>query len=85
MIFKKNDRVYLFSDGLPDQFGGPAGKKLKTSGLKNYLLSIQDVNIVEQQAKINAFKVNWQSEEDQVDDILVIGFEISDLKGFNDD
>jgi ligand-binding sensor domain-containing protein/serine phosphatase RsbU (regulator of sigma subunit) len=85
LAYEENDRVYLFSDGLPDQFGGPEGKKLKTSGLKNFLLSIQDVNIVEQQSKINAFKVNWQGEEDQVDDILMMGFEIADLKGFTND
>jgi len=83
--YVEKDRLYLFSDGLPDQFGGEEGKKLKTSGLKNYLLSIQNINIVEQKSKLNSFKVSWQGEEEQVDDILVMGFEISDLNTFTND
>jgi ligand-binding sensor domain-containing protein/serine phosphatase RsbU (regulator of sigma subunit) len=82
---RDKDRIYLFSDGLPDQFGGKEGKKLKTSGLKTFLLSIQDVNIVEQKSKINAFKVTWQGEEDQVDDILLMGIEIDDLNVVSND
>lgn len=79
MEYKDGDRVYLFSDGFPDQFGGPVGKKLKTSGLKKHLLSLQGINIVEQKSKINTFKVNWQGKEEQIDDILIVGFELSDL------
>ena len=30
----KDDTIYLFSDGLPDQFGGPDGKKMKIARLK---------------------------------------------------
>lgn len=70
------DRIYLFSDGLPDQFGGKKGKKLKTSGLKKYLLSIQDIDVQKQLVKISDHKIDWQGEEEQVDDILLIGFEI---------
>lgn len=77
--YKEGDKVYLFSDGLPDQFGGDKGKKLKTSGLKKYLMSLQGIKISDQKSKINAFKVNWQGEEEQIDDILIVGFELSDL------
>ena len=31
---EKNDLVFLFSDGLADQFGGPSGKKFKYSAFK---------------------------------------------------
>jgi hypothetical protein len=31
----KDDRVYLFTEGLPDQFGGPKGKNTCTSSSKN--------------------------------------------------
>lgn len=77
--FEEKDRIYLCSDGLPDQFGGKLGKKMKTSGLKKFLLSIQDSDIGVQSSMINDYKMNWQGEEDQVDDILLIGFEISKL------
>jgi serine phosphatase RsbU (regulator of sigma subunit) len=71
------DRIYLFSDGLPDQFGGENGKKLKTSGLKNFLISIQNMAIDDQLKLLDEFKLNWQGKEEQVDDILFIGFEIA--------
>ena len=50
---------------------------MKTSGLKNFLLSIQDSPILSQLPKINEFKQTWQAEEEQVDDILLVGFEIT--------
>ncbi|MBL0317579.1 MAG: SpoIIE family protein phosphatase [Flavobacteriales bacterium] len=31
------DMIYLFSDGMTDQFGGVEGKKLKRSGLFNWI------------------------------------------------
>ena len=30
----EGDTIYLFSDGLPDQFGGTDGKKMKIARLK---------------------------------------------------
>ena len=38
---KQGDTIYLFTDGLQDQFGGENGKKFKASNLKQLLLSIQ--------------------------------------------
>jgi len=77
------DRIYLFSDGLADQFGGERGKKLKSSGLKNMLLRIQDLGIEKQQKSISDFMNDWKKEEEQIDDILLIGLEINrELKNF---
>jgi hypothetical protein len=43
------------------------------------LLNFQYENIVDQKSKINTFKVNWQGEEEQIDDNLIVGSEFSDL------
>ena len=33
----KEDTIYMFSDGFPDQFGGTDGKKMKIAGLKRLI------------------------------------------------
>jgi serine phosphatase RsbU (regulator of sigma subunit) len=35
---KSGDKIYLFSDGLPDQFGGPKGKKFKYKQFQELIL-----------------------------------------------
>jgi hypothetical protein len=36
-------------------------------------------------SKLSSFKVSWQGEEEQVNDILVLGLEISDFNTFTND
>ncbi len=68
-----HDRFYLFSDGLCDQFGGPMGKKLRSAGLKQWLLDTAELPIEEQyQAISDRFRL-WKGKEEQVDDVLLIG------------
>ena len=72
----KGDTIYLFSDGYPDQFGGPAGKKFKMVRLKNMLDSIHKKPMSEQYEYIkNNFEL-WKSEMWQVDDVLFMGIQV---------
>lgn len=73
---QKGDRVYMFSDGVVDQFGGPEGRKLLTKNFIAMLSGLQTSSIHEQAEKIRSFFAEWMGNEHfQVDDILVIGFE----------
>lgn len=76
--FQWGDRIYLFSDGLADQFGGVQGKKLKSSGLKRLLLNAQKYTIQQQKQFIVEFMEDWKIKEDQIDDMLMMGLELSD-------
>ena len=68
-----NDMVYLTSDGYPDQFGGPHGKKFMAKNMKNFLQEIMNLP-VEEQRELIATKINsWKGQHEQVDDLLVIG------------
>jgi serine phosphatase RsbU (regulator of sigma subunit) len=69
----KGDTVYVFSDGFADQFGGPSGKKFKTSSFKQLLLSSQHLSMEEQGKLLNQTIEDWRGTHEQVDDILVIG------------
>ncbi|MFO7923922.1 MAG: SpoIIE family protein phosphatase [Bacteroidales bacterium] len=74
---RKNDRIYMFSDGYPDQFGGPKGKKFKYRPFKQLLLDIHRKNMSDQHSVLYDTIVNWMGNNEQIDDILVLGFIIS--------
>ena len=73
---QKNDVVYLFSDGYADQFGGAHGKKFMVKNLKNSLLEISKLKVMDQQSELNKLFENWRGGTEQVDDVLVVGIKI---------
>ena len=76
MDLKKGDLIYLFSDGYADQFGGPNGKKFKSSQFKTLLAEICDKKMEEQQEILLEQFEKWRGDLEQVDDVLVIGIRI---------
>jgi serine phosphatase RsbU (regulator of sigma subunit) len=73
---ESNDTVYIFSDGYADQFGGEKGKKLMSKKFKELLLSIQNLSMREQENCLKDHFENWKKNNEQVDDVLVIGIRI---------
>ncbi len=69
----EGDRLYLFSDGYPDQFGGPRGKKFKYKPFKQMLLQHAHLSMEEQQQILGYTLDEWQGTQSQIDDICVIG------------
>jgi serine phosphatase RsbU (regulator of sigma subunit) len=67
------DTLYLFSDGLPDQFGGSDGKKMKIARLKKLIEDVSGLPLSGQKEVISKFYDEWRGDFDQVDDILLIG------------
>lgn len=76
MEIGENDRVYMFSDGYADQFGGPNNKKFKYSSLQILLLQIHALPMQEQSKILLDNFNNWKGDNAQIDDILIIGFRI---------
>jgi serine phosphatase RsbU (regulator of sigma subunit) len=70
------DSIYIFSDGLADQFGGPAGTKYKKSNIKKLLSEIYYLPMSEQKQIIEKEFYKWKDKVDQVDDITMIGIRI---------
>ncbi|HEY6160253.1 MAG TPA: SpoIIE family protein phosphatase, partial [Bacteroidia bacterium] len=71
--FQKGDRLYLFTDGYADQFGGPKGKKFRYKQLQELLVSSSDLTFEEQSRILETTIVQWKGDLEQTDDILVIG------------
>lgn len=70
------DVVYIFSDGFPDQFGGPEQWKFMYSNFKKLLADIHRKPVEEQKQILDTTIEDWKSGTDQTDDILVIGIKI---------
>jgi serine phosphatase RsbU (regulator of sigma subunit) len=70
---KPGDIVYLFSDGYPDQFGGPDNKKFKYGPFRELLIRISDMTMEEQRKELDLVMSKWKGNEPQVDDILMFG------------
>ncbi|MBN1597920.1 MAG: SpoIIE family protein phosphatase [Bacteroidales bacterium] len=72
----KGDLIYMFSDGYPDQFGGPIGKKFKMVRLKNLLKDIYQKPMEEQYEYVKSTFNLWKEDFEQVDDVLFMGIKI---------
>ena len=73
---KKDDSLYIFSDGYVDQFGGEKGKKFKTRAFKELLLEVHGKSMDEQKKILDTAFEKWKGDLDQVDDVCVIGVKI---------
>ena len=80
----EGDTVYLFSDGFPDQFGGPEGRKFMKKRFKEMLLANQALDMTSQRTIFNNILEEWinhpqtdPSSDDlsgsQIDDVIIIG------------
>nr|MDA3778806.1 SpoIIE family protein phosphatase [Bacteroidales bacterium] len=76
---KNNDVFYMFSDGYADQFGGPEGKKYKYRRFRHLLLNMHKKDMEEQKYFLDKSIEDWKGEEEQVDDILIVGIKPYEL------
>lgn len=72
---QKGDRFFLFTDGMPDQIGGPDKRKLMMKGLRDRLQEMAVMTMGGVCEGIDQLFKSWKGEQKQIDDILVIGFE----------
>jgi len=78
------DCVYIFTDGIADQFGGPRGKKFKYKQLQQLLVDNSHLPMKAQREVVHKVIQDWMnypSEDgkgyEQTDDMLLIGFRVN--------
>lgn len=76
MELDAGDSVYLFTDGLPDQFGGEGGKKLKMAGVTEWITKVCQLPMKEQQSLINSRFDAWKGDLEQTDDVCLLGLRL---------
>lgn len=74
--FDKGLRVYLHSDGMQDQFGGPNLKKYSSKRIVDSLEQRNDVPFEEECEHVVQEFLKWKGNAPQVDDICFFAFEL---------
>jgi len=85
---EKDDLLYIFTDGYYDQFGGPRNTKMFSSNFRKLLLDIHKHPMTVQLQLIEKYYDTWKGNNEQVDDVLVIGFKFEPqivFKSIHDD
>ncbi|WP_317896960.1 two-component regulator propeller domain-containing protein [Aurantibacillus circumpalustris] len=72
----RGDTFYIFTDGYADQFGGTKDKKYSTGKFKELLIKNSTLDFSSQEKNIKKEHLEWKDENEQVDDILIIGFNL---------
>lgn len=75
--FSEPTQFYLFSDGIPDQFGGEKGKKLMTKNLLVFLEKTASLPLPEQEKQFAQFFEIWKKGVEQTDDVTLISIRLS--------
>ncbi|MDZ4665290.1 MAG: SpoIIE family protein phosphatase [Bacteroidota bacterium] len=74
-ITSEEDEVfYIFTDGYVDQFGGIKSKKLGSAKFRDLLVKIHKEKFITQEELLWKEHEDWKMENEQVDDMCVIGF-----------
>lgn len=73
---EKGDCVYMFTDGITDQFGGPERSKLLPKRLKEMLSSVTEMPVKAQQLELEKMFNEWRGDNDLIDDSLLVGLKI---------
>ena len=74
---KKDDTLYIFSDGFQDQFGGGKYSKYSAKRFKDLLLDIHSKHLNQQKQLLEKTFETWKGNYSQIDDVLIIGIKIS--------
>ena len=70
------DVIFVATDGFPDQFGGPKGKKFMRKRFRELLVRVSPMQPADMETALADAFNEWKGEEEQVDDVLVVGVRI---------
>lgn len=74
--FQKDDILYMTTDGFSDQFGGINCKKLHSNAVEEKFIEYCQLSMQRQEEKIIQFYEEWKGDNEQIDDIQIIGIKL---------
>lgn len=77
VVIQPNDMIYLFTDGIIDQFGGDRHKRFMRKQFSELLLRCGDKSVDEQNQIIKTAFYDWKKDYFQIDDVLVMGIRVA--------
>lgn len=69
------DKIFFFSDGLPDQLGGPENKKYTPRRIREIITEHTEFSMQDYYEYFMKDFENWKKGGKQIDDVLLIGIE----------
>ena len=75
IYIEEGDRIFFFSDGLPDQFGGPKEQKYQTKRIKEIIINNKHFSMEQYADFFQDDFYEWKGNYKQIDDVLLIGIE----------
>ncbi len=76
LAYQPGDRIYLFSDGYVDQFGGPERRKFMATRFNAMLQENQHLPLAMQAGVLERAFDAWKGANEQVDDVCVLGLAV---------
>jgi PAS domain S-box-containing protein len=73
--YRKGDKFFIFTDGLPDQLGGPYGRKYSTKRIRDFILENPGYTMKQYNELFTNDFADWQKGFKQLDDLLMMGIE----------
>ena len=73
--YQESDRLYFFTDGFQDQFGGKDDRKYSRKRLLELLQKIQNSPMKKQKEILLEQFATWKKDKSQIDDVTIVGIE----------
>ncbi len=70
------DKIYLFTDGFIDQFGGKRGRRFQSKNFRKLLTDNAHKSMKEQKNILDETLISWKDGHEQIDDVLVMGIQL---------
>jgi serine phosphatase RsbU (regulator of sigma subunit) len=71
-----DDKVYLFTDGYMDQFGGKKGRRFQSKNLRRLLTENAHKPMNAQKDILEKTLSSWKGSLEQIDDVLIMGIQL---------
>lgn len=72
---KKGDKIFIFSDGMPDQIGGPENRKYMPKRIRENIIENKGLSMQQYANLFSSDFKKWMGKNKQIDDVLLIGIE----------
>jgi len=73
--FELGERIFFFSDGLPDQIGGEVGRKYQAQRIRDIIVEHPNYSMSKFYEHFLRDFVEWKGDNKQIDDVLLVGIE----------
>ena len=73
--YQPGDKIFFFTDGLPDQLGGPENKKYTPGRIRDIITENPGFTMTQYYNHFMQDFEEWMGDAKQIDDVLIIGIE----------